>query len=38
LKEAAKRDERYKLMAMEDEDLEDVHAALLKLGWGNTLV
>ena len=37
LKEAVKRDERYKLMAMEDEDLEDVREALQNLGWGKAL-
>ncbi len=38
LKEAARRDEKFKLMALEDEDLIDVRDALLKLGWGKTLV
>jgi len=37
LKEAVKRDQRYKLMAMEDEDLEDVREALQNLGWGKAL-
>ncbi|MBD37034.1 MAG: hypothetical protein CMI28_03030 [Opitutae bacterium] len=34
LKEAARRDEKYKVMAMEDEDLEAVRDALQQLGWG----
>jgi len=33
LKEAVSRDERYKKMAMEDEDLEAVRDALRSLGW-----
>jgi hypothetical protein len=37
LKEAVKRDEKFKLMALEDEDLADVRDALLKLGWGRVL-
>ena len=37
LKEAVKRDDRYKLMAMEDEDLEDVRGALRNMGWGDAL-
>ena len=37
LKEAVKRDERYKQMAMEDDDLEDVREALRNLGWGQAL-
>jgi hypothetical protein len=38
LKEAVKRDEKFKLMALEDDDLVDVRKALLKLGWGKALV
>ena len=38
LKEAVKGDEKYKLMALEDEDLKDVREALLKLGWGKVVV
>ena len=38
LKEAVKRDEKFKLMALEDDDLIDVRKALLKLGWGKALV
>jgi hypothetical protein len=38
LKEAVKRDERFKLMALEDDDLIDVREALVKLGWGKALV
>ena len=33
-----KRDEKFKLMALEDEDLADVRDALIKLGWGNAIV
>jgi len=35
LKEAVKRDERIKVMAMEDEDLKDVRDALRQMGWGD---
>lgn len=38
LKEAVRRDEKFKLMALEDEDLLEVREALLKLGWGQALV
>ena len=38
LKEAAKRDERYKQMAMEDQDLEGVREALRKMGLGDVIV
>jgi len=38
LKEAVRRDEKFKLMALEDDDLMDVREALLKLGWGKSLV
>jgi predicted Zn-dependent protease len=38
LKEAVQRDEKFKLMALEDDDLLDVREALLELGWGRTLV
>jgi hypothetical protein len=38
LKEAVRGDEKYKLMALEDEDLKDVREALLKLGWGKVVV
>ncbi|HCY57744.1 MAG TPA: hypothetical protein DHU78_02675 [Opitutae bacterium] len=33
LKEAGQRDEKYKTLALEDEDLELVHEDLIKLGW-----
>ena len=33
IKEAVKRDERYKAMALADEDLEGVQAALREMGW-----
>ena len=33
LKEAAKRDERYKAMALADEDLKGVQDALREMGW-----
>ena len=33
LKEAVKRDERYKAMALADEDLKGVQAALREMGW-----
>jgi hypothetical protein len=36
LKEAVRRDEKFKLMALEDEDLADVREALVQLGWGKT--
>ncbi len=35
LKEAVKRDPSFKKLALEDEDLEDVREALLKMGWGD---
>ena len=38
LKEAVRRDEKFKLMAIEDEDLIEVRDALLNLGWGKALV
>ena len=38
LNEAVKRDEKFKLLALEDDDLIDVREALLKLGWGETIV
>ena len=37
-KEAARREEKYKAMAMEDEDLEAVREALQQMGWGIKLV
>lgn len=37
LKEAVRRDEKYKAMAMEDEDLEAVREALQQMGWGGKL-
>jgi hypothetical protein len=37
LKEAARRDEKYKGMAMEDEDLQAVREALERMGWGTKL-
>ena len=37
LKEAVRRDEKYKKMAMEDEDLEAVREALKSMGWGQKL-
>lgn len=38
LTEAVQRDEKYRLMALEDEDLEGVREDLLNLGWGETVV
>ena len=38
LKEAVRRDEKYKAMAMEDEDLKAVREALQQMGWGGKLV
>ena len=38
LKEAVRRDGKYKEMAMEDEDLEAVKEALKSLGWGSKIV
>ena len=38
LKEAVRRDEKYKKMAMEDEDLAAVKEALVSLGWGAKIV
>ena len=38
LKEAVKRDDQYKLMAMEDEDLKEVREALGEMGWGDAVV
>lgn len=38
LKEAVERDEKYKLLAVEDEDLSEVREALLKMGWGKAEV
>lgn len=38
LKEAVKRDERFKALAMEDEDLKEVWDALRNLGWGDVVV
>lgn len=38
LKEAVRRDGKYKEMAMEDEDLETVKEALKSLGWGSKIV
>jgi hypothetical protein len=38
LKEAVSRDEKYKEMAVEDEDLEAVRGALESLGWGSKIV
>ena len=37
LKEAVRRDEKYKQMAMEDEDLETVREALKQMGWEGKL-
>ena len=37
LKEAVKRDKRFKVMAMEDEDLTDVRDALRQMGWGDVV-
>ena len=34
LKETVKRDDTYKSLALEDEDLLEVRPALVKLGWG----
>ncbi|OUU39032.1 MAG: hypothetical protein CBC16_08075 [Verrucomicrobia bacterium TMED56] len=38
LKEAVLRDDKYKLMAFEDEDLKKIRETLLKLGWGGGIV
>lgn len=38
LKEAVRRDEKYKEMALEDDDLRAVKEALQNLGWGSKLV
>ena len=38
LNEAVKRDERFKVMAMDDEDLKDVRDALRQMGWGDVVV
>jgi hypothetical protein len=38
LKEAVRREEKYKKMAIEDEDLEAVREALVSLGWGAKIV
>lgn len=38
LKEAVKREGKFKIMALEDEDLKDVREALIKLGWGKVTV
>ena len=38
LKEAVKRDEKFKLLALEDDDLLDVRETLLNLGWGKAIV
>ncbi len=38
LKEAVRRDSRYKTMAMEDEDLEEVRETLREMGWGDVVV
>jgi len=37
LKEAVKRDKRFKVMAMEDEDLKAVRDALRQMGWGDVV-
>ena len=34
LKEAVRRDEKYKKIALGDEDLKAVHQALMQMGWG----
>jgi hypothetical protein len=34
LKEAVRRDEKYKKIALGDEDLKAVHQALIQMGWG----
>ena len=38
LKEAVKREPNFKQLAVEDEDLLEVRQALLKWGWGDTVV
>lgn len=38
LKEAVRRDEKYKLMALEDKDLRPVKKALMNMGWGRVVV
>lgn len=34
LKEAVHREEKYKALALQDEDLERMHQALIEMGWG----
>ena len=38
LKEAVERDEKYKLIALDDEDLEKVRKTLIQLGWDKVAV
>ena len=38
LKEAVVEDEKYKLMALEDDDLKGVREDLIALGWGKVVV
>ena len=38
LKEAVKREPKFKQLALEDEDLLEVRQALLNLGWGDVVV
>ncbi len=38
LNEAVKRDEKFKLLALEDSDLSDIREKLINLGWGEVKV
>ena len=38
LKEAVVKDEKYKRMALEDDDLKGVREVLIELGWGKVVV
>ena len=38
LKESVAIDEKYKLLALEDEDLREIREKLLELGWGRVVV
>jgi hypothetical protein len=38
LNEAVRLDDKYKLMAVEDDDLEKIRDELINLGWGEIVV
>ena len=38
LNEVVKRDEKFKLLALEDSDLSDIREKLINLGWGEVKV